>query len=449
SIIIQKSQEFLFTYFSLLNLGAVVHVVDYNLIKKEATKNINKFKSEFMIYSPKLESYALAINEMITHKTQLLSVDNITEKNYEFDKNLPAYASRDDPAVCIFTSGTTGEPKGVLLSHENIIFGGRTLKSSHGIDENDRLLLVTPFAGIAGQIFSILAPLVTGGSVIHYQEMFTSYRAFELMSKYKATWFYGIPAHYSIMINIPADTGDFNLSDMKFMRSGAAPLSLSVKESFEKIYGFPIIETMGLTEMSGQVFSNPMDAKSRRRMSVGKPVNADLKIIDENGNDAGFNKTGDILVKGQGLMMGYLDDENATKQAVKNGWLYTGDVGYVDKEDFVYIKGRKKDIAIIGGKNVSMREIEEALYSNKKINEAIAFGIPDDITGEQVVAFIKLKNNCSADEKEILDFCKNNLSDYKRPKIIRFCDSFPKSGGQGKILKFKVKKIFIERIKNG
>jgi len=460
SILLPKSKEFLFSYMSVLNTGAILHVIDHQANIEDAARNIKKFRPNFIIFSPALENFILSLKEKLNKKKEnnkskttlikLADQETIIKKyeKYDFDQKKLKEISKKNPAICVFTSGTTGEPKGILSSHENIIFAGSCLQTSHNLTEKDRVLSVTPLSGTNGQIFTIWAPLITGGSVVYYQEMFTPYRALEVMSKYKVTWFNGIPTHYSLIVNFPVDKEKLDLSSLKFMRSASAPLPLSIQERFEEKYNIPIIETMGLSEMTGQVFSNSMIREMRKKGSVGKPINTELKIVNSKGKEVEIKQEGEILVKNPGLMLSYFEDKKTTKKAVKDGWLYTGDLGYKDEDGFVYIKGRKKDIIIVGGKNVSAREVEEVLYQNKKVCEALAFGVPDKLTGEKIVTFIKLNPGSSADENEIKEYCKEYLSEYKHPKIIKFCDNFPR-GGQGKTLKVQVKKKFMEELRNG
>jgi len=449
SVIIDKSKDFLIVCTAILNLGAIFHPNDVNMVEDDAIKNFEAFQSEFIICGHEFEEYANFILNKINFKPNFFSINlkyiDKEIKNFNnFDEKLFSLTSKKDPALCIFTSGTTGDPKGVVSSHENILFGGLCLKTSHNIGEKDRVLSVTPLSGTNGFIFSIWSPLATGGSVVYYQEMFTTYRAFEIMSQHRVTWFNGTPTHYTIMVNMPDDISKINLENLRFMRSASAPLPLSIQERFEKMYGLPIIETMGLSEMTGQVFSNPMNTRLRKKMSVGFPINTDFKIIDETGQKLPPNKKGELLVKNKGLMIGYFNDEESTKKAIKNGWLYTRDIASVDDDGYVFIKGRKKNIIIVGGKNISPREIEEVLYSNKKVAEATVFGVPDDLSGEKVVAFVKPNKNKNLTIKEIRNYCSNNLTDYKCPKVIKFCKSLPK-GGQGKILRSKVKKEYLKR----
>jgi long-chain acyl-CoA synthetase len=442
SILFPKCREFIFCLTGLLNIGAIVNPVDTDMIEEDASRNINRFKTNFIVFSPNLEEFISNLKNHIKDKnTSYIQLEHSKIGN-KIQDDLSSSLSKEDKALCIFTSGTTGDPKGVICSHNNILNGASNLKT-HNIGENDRLLSLTPLTGINGNIFSIWSPLYTGGSVVYYQEMFRSYRVFELLDKYKITWFNGVPTHYSLMVNIPVEKDEFNLSNLKFMRSASSPLLPSIQKDFEEIYQIPIIETMGITEMTGQITSNPIDKKIRKIGSVGKPVYTKIKIVDEKGKTLKPTFEGDILVSGKGLMVGYFDDEKTTNTAVKDGWLYTGDIGYLDKDGFLFVMGRKKDIIIVGGKNVSMREIEEVIISHNKVEEVVAFGVPDKIIGERIIAYVKPRKNMNIIEDELLDFCEKHLSSYKIPKEIKICQSFPR-GGQDKILRSKVKDNYLE-----
>ena len=450
SIFDLRSKQLLCSYFSLLNLGALIHIIDEKVVLQDLKKMLGIIKPDFLFFASKNRQLIddLAKNEtgsFNTTKIELITPEIILS-NYQTKTNLSCDFKENDPAICIFTSGTTGDPKAILSSFKNVLFGGQVVSLAHNIVKSDRLFAVTPFSGANGQIYTIWAPLLSGSSVVYYQGIFTSYGAFKEIETYKATWFNGTPTHFSVFVHNLVNKEECDFSSLKFVRSSAAPLPNSVKEKFEEYYNIPLIETMGISEMTGQVFSNPRYQK-RKDNSVGNPIKTGIRIVDDLGNDLSPNEIGEIYVKSEGLMLGYLNDEESTNKAIINGWLKTGDLGYIDEDNCVFVKGRKKEIAIVGGKNVSLREVDEILYQHPSVLHAASINVPDDFSGEKIVACVVPTNDSSNLEQEIMSLCFKHLSNYKCPsKIIVFKD-LPK-GASGKILRSKVKLNYLEGLKH-
>ena len=344
-----------------------------------------------------------------------------------------------DTAI-VYTSGTTGYPKGVILTHRNLLTNGTAIARAVKMTESDRFMCILPLFHVNGMTVTIMAPLCSGGSMI-LNETFSATKFWETLAKYRATGFSAVPTVYSILLNRPEVQG-LDLSSLRFGICGAAPLPVELMRAFEEKFKMIIIEGYGLTEGTCASCVNPIDG-TRKPGSIGVPLeNIEMKIFDDNDNELEAGKIGEIVSRGPNTMKGYFKNAEATAQTLKNNWLHTGDIGYVDNDGYFYIVDRKKDMIIRGGENIYPREVEEVLYKHPKVLEAAVIGLPDKIWGEAVVAVIVLKKNEIIDEKDIIAFCKERLADYKCPKRVYFKESLPKTA-TGKIQKQLLKKMIM------
>lgn len=354
-------------------------------------------------------------------------------------KTLPEVAD-DDEALLMYTSGTTGRPKGALLTHRNVVAGARFTSEAHALGPDDRVLCSLPLYHINGQIVTTVAPLVHAGSVV-MPHRFSVSNFWELLARYRCTWFNVVPTIVSYLLNEPdprAVHRELALDRLRFGRSASAPLPPSLHQAFERQFGFGIIETMGLTETAAPVFSNPLDPARRKYGSPGIAFGVEAKVVDRTGRALPFGEVGEILVRGDNVMKGYYKDPKTTAETLEpNGWLHTGDLGYRDADGFFFITGRLKELIIKGGENIAPREIDEALYRHPAVLEVAAVGIPDAAYGQEIMACIVLKPGQPCSEGELRTFCLKELGRYKTPKIIRFVNSIPK-GPSGKVQRLKL-----------
>jgi long-chain acyl-CoA synthetase len=347
----------------------------------------------------------------------------------------------DDDALLVYTSGTTGSPKGVMLTHGNVIAGGEYTSLAHELSSADRVLAVLPLYHINGQIVTAVAPLVHGGSVVMPRRFSTS-DYWALVSDYRCTWLNFVPTIISYLLSgsdARAPGGELHLEQVRFARSASAPLPPSLHKAFERQFGIGVIETMGLTETAAPVFSNPLDRKRRKYGSPGIAVGNEAKIVDiRTGEALPPNQRGEIMIRGDNVMKGYYKAASITARTLElDGWLHTGDLGHVDDDGFYYVTGRLKELIIKGGENIAPREIDEALLKHPSILEAVAVGIPDAHYGQEIMACVVLKPDCRCTELELIEFCRVELGKYKTPKLIRFMDELPK-GPSGKVQRLKL-----------
>ena len=346
--------------------------------------------------------------------------------------------SENDPALLLYTSGTTGRPKGAILTHKNMVAGGENVIAAHKLTPEDRALVSLPLFHINAEIVSVMAPLVCGASMV-MPERFSATDFWALISQYRCTWFSVVPTIISYLASsTEIESKDYCLDQVRFGRSASSALPPSLHKDFEKKFRISIVETMGLTECAAPVFSNPIDPERRKYGSPGQAVGNEAKIVDRQGNECPRGTIGEILIRGDNVMKEYYKEPDKTAEALRpDGWFHTGDLGYMDEDDFVFVTGRLKELIIKGGENIAPREIDECFYCHPAILDAAACGIPDTHYGEEIMVCYTLKPGCSCTEEELRDHSLKHLGKYKTPKMIVCLDELPK-GPSGKIQRLKL-----------
>ncbi|RLF36480.1 MAG: AMP-binding protein [Thermoplasmata archaeon] len=347
-----------------------------------------------------------------------------------------------------YTSGTTGFPKGVMLTHYNIINNAYWVGNYMRLTEKDKLCIPVPFFHCFGCVLSTLN-CVTHGATMVPIEIFDAEKVLQAIHKEKCTAVNGVPTMFVRELNHP----DFDKYDLSSLRTGimaGAPCPVELmKRVIEDMHAREITICYGLTEASPVITQTRRDDPIEKRVeTVGKPLPyVEVKIVDpETGKELPPNTPGELIAKGYNIMKGYYKMPEATAKAIRDGWLYTKDLAKMDEEGYIYILGRVDDMIIRGGENVYPREIEEFLYRHPKIKEVQVVGVPHKEYGEEVAAFIQLKEGEQATEEEIREYCKRNIARYKVPKYIFFTDEWPLTAS-GKIQKFKLREIAKEELK--
>ena len=357
----------------------------------------------------------------------------------------PALASRDParPSMLMYTSGTTGLPKGVLLSHANMLHAGRTVARHHGLRARDRVLSSLPLYHINGQCISTTGTLCSGGSIV-MPHRFSVSRWWPMVAQWRPTWLNLVPTIVAYLLNAPdpAPAERDAMRRVRFARSASAPLPPGQQLAFEERFGIPIVEAMGLTECASVAFCNPMALHERRVGSPGRPLGIEARVVDREGRPQPDGERGEIQLRGPGVMLGYYRAPELTASAVSaDGWLSTGDLGYRDPDDFYYITGRLKELIIKGGENIAPREIDEALLKHPAVLEAAAVGVPDRDYGQEILACIVVKPGRTLTRDEVDQHCRRELGRYKAPRYVRFVDALPK-GPSGKVQRMKLAEGF-------
>ena len=350
---------------------------------------------------------------------------------------LPPVGPNDD-ALLMYTSGTTGLPKGVLLSHQNVVAGGEYTVAAHALTQVDRVLCALPLYHINGQIVTAVAPLVCGGSVV-LPHKFSATNYWQLATQHECTWLNFVPTIVSYLLQGPDPrVGGMNLDRLRFARSASAPLPPELHRAFEEKFGIGIIETMGMTETAAPCFTNPLEASARKIGSPGKAFGNEAKVVDLEGFDVPDGTPGEICIRGDNVLAGYYKNPEATEKSFyADGWLRSGDLGFRDADGFYFITGRLKELIIKGGENIAPREIDEALMKHPAVLEAAAVGIPDPHYGQEIMACIVLKPGCLCPEEELRAFALAELGKYKSPKVLRFVEDLPR-GPSGKVQRLKL-----------
>jgi long-chain acyl-CoA synthetase len=340
----------------------------------------------------------------------------------------------DDTAVILYTSGTTGRPKGAELSHFNLFYNADYVGSRLvALPPETVALAVLPLFHSFGQTVIQNSVLRLGGTIVLLPR-FEPKAAFELMQKHRVTFFAGVPTMYFALLHFP-DASQYDISSLKFCSSGGSAMPVEVMRAFDQKYNVNIIEGYGLSETSPVACFNQLD-KPKRPGSIGVPIaGVEFKLIDDQGRTINEPMVpGEICIKGHNVMKGYYKRPEANAESIKAGWFSTGDIAHRDVDGYYFIVDRKKDMIIRGGFNVYPREIEEVLYAHPAVAEAAVIGIKHESHGEEVKAVIALKPGQKATAEDIMAYCKQKLAAYKYPRFIEFRDSLPKTA-TGKILK--------------
>ncbi|HEY5581537.1 MAG TPA: AMP-binding protein [Rhodoferax sp.] len=345
-------------------------------------------------------------------------------------------------ALLMYTSGTTGLPKGVMLSQSNLVANALAISAEHALGSADRVLAVLPLYHVNAFVVTMLAPLAHGGSLV-LPAKFSSTRFWLQATEHQCTWLNVVPTMISYLFEVALPDLEQTRS-IRFCRSASAALPPAQLHAFEQQFGIGIIETMGLTETAAPSFSNPLAAAQRKPGSVGLASGGEARIVDADLAPVGDGKIGEITVRGLHVMQGYYKNDAVTQAAfTPDGWLRSGDLGYRDSDGFFFVTGRIKELIIKGGENIAPREIDEALLRHPAVLEAASVGIADVHYGQDIMACVVLRCGQNLTEAELRDFCHCQLGRYKTPKVIRFVSELPR-GPSGKVQRLKLLEPMLE-----
>ena len=371
--------------------------------------------------------------------------DLITEKFVAISPDIDV--KPDDIAMFLYTGGTTGVSKGAVLTHRNLVANVIQIRTWYcEVKDNEEVVLCAlPFFHSYGLTTCLHMAVLLSSTMVLIPNPRDIKTLLKAIQKEKATLFSGVPTLFVAINNFP-EISKYDLSSIKACVSGGAPLPLEVARQFEEISHGALVEGYGLSETSPVTHANSINGK-RKEGSIGIPLpNTDALVVDPETKKAlPKGEVGELAVKGPQVMNGYWKMDKETKEVLRDGWLYTGDMSKMDEDGYFYIVDRKKDMIIAGGFNIFPREIEEVLYQHPKILEAAVIGLPDEYRGETVKAFVVCKEGASLSFEEVIEFCKSKLAPFKVPKLVEFRDSLPKSN-IGKVLRRMLKEE-IESIK--
>ena len=446
SLLMPNSVEYIVGYFACWKLGALAGPVNSLLKEHEIEFVINNSEAKAILVHSDYQPVIEKIRGQLPHLKSVIVFDEEAacqkpdRQEWQLSLNaLPDGRVSDtigpnDDAIIIYTSGTTGKPKGCLLTHGNLIANARQISDWLHFTENDRLLTIMPLFHMNAVSVTTMSALYAGGSTV-VSPKFSASKFWNIISDYQITSFGSVATMLSILLNTYPDgvPAGLKTDQLRFAMCGSAPVPAEVMNKFEETFHCPVIEGYGLSESTCRSTFNPPD-KRRRAGSCGMPIGNEVKIVDDDDNEVANGELGEIVLRGENILKGYFKNPEATERAFRGGWFHTGDVGYCDKDGFFYIVDRKTDMIIRGGENIYPREIDEVLYKHSAVAAAATIGVPDQLYGEEVAAFIVLKDGMPATEEELIAHCKSELADYKCPKSIRIVKDIPK-GPTGKLLK--------------
>ncbi len=342
----------------------------------------------------------------------------------------------EDPAVILYTSGTTGKPKGAELTHGNLAGNTRTIADLLALKPQREVILgALPLFHAFGQTCALNACILVG-SCLTLIPRFDPRRALEIIERDRVTVFEGVPTMYNAMLHHP-EHSSFDTSALNICVSGGAAMPVELLRQFERAFGCKILEGYGLSETSPVASFNHPD-RERKAGSIGTPIKGvEMKVVDDRGDEIPRGEVGEIVIRGENLMKGYWNRPEATAEVIRDGWFHTGDMARVDQDGYFFIVDRKKDLIIRGGYNVYPREIEDVLYEHPAVREAAVIGVPHDQLGEEVAAAVALKHGQQASSEELQAYLKEQVAAYKYPRYIWLIDELPK-GPTGKILKREI-----------
>jgi long-chain acyl-CoA synthetase len=344
-------------------------------------------------------------------------------------------AENEDTAVILYTSGTTGTPKGAELTHANLTRNCKVIGALLDISAGAVTLGALPLFHSFGQTCGLNATIAAGGTLTLIPR-FDPGKALEVIQRDHVNVFQGVPTMYGAMLHHP-ERDQFDLSGLRLCASGGSAMPVELMRGFEAAFGCKVLEGYGLSETSPVASFNHPD-RERKPGSIGTPVEGvQMKVVDDAGTEVPQGEVGEIVIRGHNVMKGYWGRPDATAEAIRDGWFHSGDMAIVDEDGYFFIVDRKKDMIIRGGYNVYPREIEEVLYEHPAVREAAVLGVPHDEYGEEVAAAIALKDGSTVSADELRDFVKDQVAAYKYPRHIWFVDELPK-GPTGKILKREI-----------
>jgi long-chain acyl-CoA synthetase len=432
-VMLPNCPEVIQAYAAILKLGAVIVPVIFLLSPEEVRHILDHSAARVVITSPdlawKVEGFAGPVVLVGGEAPGTLAWEAILAGEPD---SFPTVPREDhDLAVILYTSGTTGQPKGVALSHGNLAANARSAASLYELDREAWALAVLPLSHSYGLTLMNAAALLGTRAVL--LRWFNPELVLEAIQRYRVQSMSGVPTMYVYLLHC-ADAERFDTSSMRYWGSGAAPLPVEIVEPFEQRFGGRILEGYGLTEAAPVVSAHRLSGP-RKLGSVGQPIpGVEVRILDEEDGEVPVGEVGEIAVRGPNVMVGYYRMPEETARTLRGGWLHTGDMGRLDADGFLYVVERKKDLIIRGGFNVYPREVEEVLYAHPAVAEVAVVGAPDPVMGEEVLAWVVPRDGATVAAEELIAFCQRHLSRFKCPKAVRFLPTLPKNP-IGKVLR--------------
>ncbi|MGI8429896.1 MAG: long-chain-fatty-acid--CoA ligase [Solirubrobacteraceae bacterium] len=437
AIMIPNVPHFAICYYGVLRAGAVAVPMNVLLKRREVAFHLNDSGAKLLFAWEAFLEDAQAGAEEAGAECVPVTLTGAFEQMVGAAQPRSEVVETDesDTAVILYTSGTTGTPKGAELTHSNLYRNCATARGLFDLASDAVTLGALPLFHSFGQTCALNAT-IAGGGTLTLIPRFDPGKALEIIQRDRVTVFEGVPTMFGAMLHHP-DRSDYDTSTLEVCASGGSAMPVEVMRGFEQAFDCKVLEGYGLSETSPIASFNQPD-RERRAGSIGTSIDGvQMKVLDDEGTEVPQGEVGEIVVKGHNVMKGYWNHPDATAQALREGWFHTGDMATVDEDGYFWIVDRKKDMIIRGGYNVYPREIEEVLYEHQAVREAAVLGVPDDKLGEEIGAAIVLKDGAKATAEELRDHVKDQLAAYKYPRRVWFVDDLPK-GPTGKILKREI-----------
>lgn len=440
AVLASNELEYVFLFFALQRLGAVMVPVNFRLTQREVNHIISDSNPKLILFQ---ETYQEIIENLPPEvKPARLLLQKGSDAKPSFSEllktctevsELPFGAVENDPVMILYTSGTTGAPKGAVLTYQMLFWNSINTTFRLNISQTDTTVIFLPFFHTGG--WNVLTtPFIHRGAKVVFLKKFDADQILQLSADEKATILFGVPTTMDMMARSPL-FHSLDLSSIRYAIVGGEPMPIELIKTWDQ-KGIPIRQGYGLTEFGPNVFSLNEEDALRKIGSIGFPnFYIDAKVVDRDDRELGANEVGELVLRGPMCMQGYWRNEKATQETLQNGWLYTGDLVRRDEEGFYYVVGRKKDMFISGGENVYPPEVEQVLRTHPGVVEAAVVGVPDEKWGEVGKAFVVLGQNLT--QEDLHQHCLKNLAKFKIPKHFVFLPSLPK-GDSGKILKRKL-----------
>ncbi|WP_168210448.1 class I adenylate-forming enzyme family protein [Persicimonas caeni] len=448
AVMLPNSLEWLECFFAAAHLGAVAVPINPTYKYDEVDRILAD--SEAVVLVTDTEHAAMAeglFEERLTVRRVFLTGGSDIDSLDCFDqlrdspKAPRVEAAADTPLSLTYTSGTSGNPRGVLLSSSNYAYAAQTVAGTVGLHTDDRLMCALPFCHVASQVLGPLGALAAGATLLvpGAQPLQKLVRAVESS---QATALAAVPNFFERLTRAEG-LDDADLDGLRLAVATGAPISPEAHSAFEDRFELPLITSYGLTEACGVSTINVDGPDGRRLGSVGRPLSGqELQVVDDDDLQRRTGAAGELVLRGPNVMLGYLDEDAATADALRSGWLHTGDIGFVDDDGFVHLVGRKKELIVRGGDHVYPREVEDVLRRHPAVAEAAVIGVADQAQGEEVAAFIVVEPGHTLSAGEAISFCRDHLANYKCPGIVEFRDALPMTP-TGRVRKAFLAQIYV------